>query len=140
MATLPAHSPTGLQSQVQQDVQDVLLSDFRAPAIYKSQGQGDGALVNVHLSTADDSTASPAKGRTDTHRRRMDQVMVPANPDGTDAGHGVTADGEIIALAMGDTLTVHGADVGVTAPEAVLRVGKEIRLIERAYWTAEVHL
>jgi hypothetical protein len=142
VTSLPAYTPSDFQAHAADDVAAIIAREHPSPAVYKSQGAGDGVLVTIYVSAPPEraSHATDARSPGPTHRRRTPTTIVAAaDPAGADAGGGVTGDGHIIELAANDTLLVHAANAGMTGSDVTLRVTGKARLVAGAYWSAEVH-
>lgn len=142
MTSLPPHVPSPIQAAIAGDV-EAMMSDWIVPAIYRRGGSGEGALVSVRL-TPSSKRSRTIGGRSvqpgNQHAAQTTTILVLADPAGTDAGQGVTDAGKVISLQRGDVFTVAGKAVNRSEPEVSLRVGLEVTLVERSYYTAEVSL
>lgn len=116
MATLPARTPSTIDTQVAAALADAVGVVGR-PAVYKEAGAGPGVLVSVVVGPQPD-TFRPAGGRN----------RVPGPPPAGAAGvnapwHVEVSAAEVAQVNAGDTFTVWGWVVGSDAETADLVVG-----------------
>ncbi|MEO0511826.1 MAG: hypothetical protein AAF108_02900 [Planctomycetota bacterium] len=141
MSQLPTRQPTPLELSARADHASAV-AENGCDALYRAGGAEDGQLIRVGIDAGQNrqGTYSPrSHSLTNQQQRRELRISMTAYPEGTDAGSGVTVDGEVIELKQNDTLEVRRADVGLGASGTIkLTILKHPTLRHHAIWEAEV--
>ncbi|MFZ2875472.1 MAG: hypothetical protein WAZ94_13445 [Phycisphaerales bacterium] len=142
MTTLPAYSAP-------QD-RDAIVAATRAhleregcACVYRRGGTGDGKLITARISARPPRAAGAPAGAGGAGPGLMQApwhlTVMAVQPGEADDGGGVGADGGVAELRVGDTLETYGLVFARPELDSVrARICGNVRLVEGAYWTAEV--